>query len=90
MKPFGGFSYLVEDLYGDVRLCVKEVQDVAWVLDSVLGRLFWRGEAVVAGSVEIFEAAGVVLQLVTLPWHNGLLLGHTAKGRKPEVSRSVS
>lgn len=31
------------------------------MLDSVLGSLFWGGEAVVAGSMEIFEAAGVVL-----------------------------
>lgn len=31
------------------------------MLDSVLGCLLWGGEAVVAGSVEIFEAAGVVL-----------------------------
>lgn len=47
------------------------------MLDSIFSRLFWRGEAVVAGSMEIFEAAGVVLELVALPWHNGLLFGHT-------------
>lgn len=56
-----GLSYLVEDLGRDVRLCVKEVQHIAGVLDSVLGCLLWGGEAVVAGSMEIFEAAGVVL-----------------------------
>lgn len=60
-NPGGFFLYLVENLYRDVGLCVEEVQDVAGVLDSVLGCLFWGGEAVVAGSVEVFEAAGVVL-----------------------------
>lgn len=59
-KSPAGFSHLVEDLYRNVRLCVKKVQDVAGVLDSVLGCLLWRGEAVIAGAVEIFETAGVV------------------------------
>lgn len=60
-RTHGGFSYLVEHLDRDIRLRVKKVQDVAGMLDSVLGRLFWGGEAVVARTVEIFEATGVVL-----------------------------
>lgn len=51
------------------------------MLDSIFSRLLWRGEAVVAGSMEIFEAAGVVLELVALSWHNGLLFGHTLERR---------
>lgn len=59
------------------------------MLDSVFSRLLRRGEAVVAGSMEIFEAAGVVLELVALPWHNGLLFGHTRrKGEKKGRIRS--
>lgn len=75
-------SYLVEDLCGNVRLCVEEVEDIAGVLDSVFGRLLWGSEAIVTGSVEILKAAGVVLQLVTLSWHDSLLFGHAAKERQ--------
>lgn len=61
------------------------------MLDSIFSRLLWRGEAVVAGSMEIFEAAGVVLELVALPWHDGLLFGHTLGRSKnknqPQVFR---
>lgn len=61
MKNPRGLSYLVEDLSRDVRLRIKEMQHIAGVLDSVLGCLLWGGETVVAGSMEILEAAGVVL-----------------------------
>lgn len=56
-----GYPYLVEDLCGYVRLCIEKVEDIAGVLDSVFGRLLWGGEAIVTGSVEILETAGVVL-----------------------------
>lgn len=56
------------------------------MLDSIFSRLLWRGEAVVAGSMEIFEAAGVVLELVALPGHNGLLFGHTSGRREKKKS----
>lgn len=84
------FSHLGEDLRRDVGLRVEEVEDVAGVLDPVLGRLLWGGEAVVARSVEIFEAAAVVLQLVALSWNNGLLLGHTGGGERSEVVHQLS
>lgn len=61
MKNPRGLSYLVEDLSRDVRLRIKEMQHITGVLDSVLGCLLWGGETVVAGSMEILEAAGVVL-----------------------------
>lgn len=57
----GGFLYLVEDLCRYIRLCIEEVKDVAGVLDAVFGGLLWGGKAVVAGSMEVLEAAGVVL-----------------------------
>lgn len=44
----GSFRYLVKDLCRYVRLCIKEVEDIAGVLDSVFGCLLWGGEAVVA------------------------------------------
>ena len=68
-----------EDLDGGVGLGVKEVQHVAGVLDAVLGSLLGGGEAVVTGTVEIFETGGTVFQLVGLSWHDGLLLGHTGR-----------
>lgn len=60
------------------------------MLDSIFSRLLWRGEAVVAGSMEIFEAAGVVLELVALPWHNGLLFGHTSERREKQNKSNIS
>ena len=78
LKVTPGLPHLVEHLSGDVRLSVEEVQHVAGVLDAVLGRLLGRGEAVVAGTVEVLEAAAAVLQLIALARHDGLLLGHTA------------
>ena len=54
------------------------MQHVARVLDAVFGRLFWRGEAVVPGAVEVLETARAILQVVALTGHDGLLLGHTA------------
>ena len=61
LQESGCSPYLVEDLFRDVGLGVKEMQDVTGVLDSVFGSLLWGGEAVVAGSVEVLEAAGVIL-----------------------------
>lgn len=73
---------LSEDLRRDVWLSVEEVQHVARVLDAVFGRLLRRGEAVVPGAVEVFEAARAVLQLIALTGDNGLLLGHTTGKEK--------
>lgn len=58
------------------------MQDAAGVLNAVLGSLFWGGEAVVAGAVEVLEAGAAILQLVRLTGHDGLLLRHTAKGKE--------
>lgn len=69
---------LRENLWRDVGLGVEEVQHVAWVLDAVLGRLFWGGEPVVPGAVEVFETTCSILQLVTLTGYDGLLLGDAA------------
>lgn len=52
------------------------------MLNAVLGSLFWGGEAVVAGAVEVLEAGAAVLQLIRLARHDGLLFGHTAKGKE--------
>lgn len=49
-----------ESVLCDFRLGIKEVQYVAGVLDSVFSCLLWGGEAVVPGSMEVFEAACVV------------------------------
>lgn len=46
---------LRKDLWGDVWLGVEEVQHVARMLDAVFGRLFWGGEPVVSGAVEVLE-----------------------------------
>lgn len=48
---------LREKLWGDVWLSVEEVQDVAGMLNAVLGRLLWGGEPVVPGAVEVLETA---------------------------------
>jgi len=72
----GGGTDLAEYLRGGLGLCVEEVQNVARVLDAVLGRLLRGREAVVPGAVEVLEAAAAVLQLVALARHDGLLLGH--------------
>lgn len=55
------------------------MQHVARVLDAVFGRLFWRGESVVAGAVEVLEAARAVIQLIALTRHDSLLLGHAVE-----------
>lgn len=54
------------------------MQHVAGVLYAILRRLLGRREAVVPGTVEVLEAAGAVLQLIALAWHDGLLLGDAA------------
>lgn len=46
---------LRKDLWSDVWLGVEEVQNVAWMLDAVFGRLFWGGEPVVPGAMEVLE-----------------------------------
>lgn len=58
------------------------MEDIAGVLDPVLGRLLGGGEAVVAGATEVLVAAGSVLQPVGLPRHDGLLLGDAARAGK--------
>ena len=78
MKAVKRSADLRENLWRDVGLGVEEVQHVARVLDAVLGRLFWGGEPVVPGAVEVFETTCAVLQLVTLTGNDGLLLGHAA------------
>lgn len=72
--------HLIEVVLGDLKGSIEEVQDVAGVLDAVLGRLLRGGEAVVAGAAEVLVAAGAVLQPIGLPGHDGLLLGDTARG----------
>lgn len=76
---------LGENLWGDVWLGIKEVQHVARVLNAVLCRLLWGGEAVVPGTMEVFEAACAVFKLVALAGYNGLLLGHTAGDDVPNL-----
>lgn len=71
---------LGENLWSDIWLGIEEVQHVARMLNAVLCRLLWGGEAVVPGTVEVFETARAVLELVALAGYNGLLLGHTARG----------
>lgn len=58
--PVNALYYLVENLLRDVRLCVKEVQDIAGVLDTIFSCLLRRGEAVVTWAMEILEATGVI------------------------------
>lgn len=65
---------LGENLWRDVWLCIEEVQHVARVLNAVLCRLLWGGEAVVPGTMEVFETACAVLKLVALAGYNRLLL----------------
>lgn len=81
LQTSGISPYLGEVIFSNVRLGIEEVQDITGVLDSVFSRLLWGGEAVVAGSMKVFEAAGVILQLIGLSWYNSLLLGHAA-GKK--------
>lgn len=69
---------LRENLWRDVWLGVEEVQDVARMLNAVFGRLFWGGEPVVPGSMEVLETTCAIFQLIALTRYNGLLLGHTA------------
>lgn len=69
---------LRENLWSDVRLGIEEVQHVARMLNAVFGCLFWGGEPVVPGPVEVFETACAIFQLIALTRYNGLLLGHTA------------
>lgn len=76
----GPRRYLVEVVLGHLQGRVEEVEDVAGVLDPVLGRLLGGGEAVVAGAAEVLVATGSVLQPVGLPGHDGLLLGDAAGG----------
>lgn len=52
------------------------------MLDAVLGRLFRGGKAIVSTAVEVFKAAGGVLQLIGLAWHDRLLLGNTARMKR--------
>lgn len=70
---------LRENLWRDVWLGVKEVQDVARMLNAVFGCLLWGGEPVVPGSMKVLETTGAIFQLIALTRHNGLLLGHTAE-----------
>lgn len=79
---WGSDPYLVEVVLGHLQGSVEEVEDVAGVLDPVLGRLLRGGEAVVAGAAEVLVAAGSVLQPIGLPGHDGLLLGDTAREGK--------
>lgn len=80
-------AHLVEVVLGDVQGGIEEVQDVAGVLDAVLGRLLGGGETVVAGATEILVAAGAVLEAVRLPGHDGVLLGHTGEGKQTEMGQ---
>lgn len=57
-------SDLTESFHTAVWLTVEEVQDVAGLLDAVLGCLFSGGEAVVSVAMEIFEATTAIFQLV--------------------------
>lgn len=77
-NPFPLSTDLRENLRRDVWLGVEEVQHVARVLDAVFGRLFWGGEPVVPGAVEVLETARAILQLIALTRYDGLLLGHAA------------
>lgn len=70
---------LREHLWSDIWLGIEEVQNIAWVLDAVFGCLFWWGEPVVPGAMEILETACAIVQLIALTGHNGLLLGHTVE-----------
>lgn len=81
--------HLIEVVLGDVQGRVEEVQDVAGVLDAVLGRLLGGGETVVAGAAEILVTAGAVLEPVGLPGHDGVLLGHTAGGKQTETGQKT-
>lgn len=64
------------------------MQDVAGMLDAILGCLLWGGEAVVSATMEVLEAAGAVLQFIRLAWHDGLLLRHTEEEeRKPSTHK---
>lgn len=47
------------------------------MLDAVFCCLLWRSKAVVSAAMKVFEAAAPILQLIRLPGHDGLLLGHT-------------
>lgn len=40
---------------------IEEVQDIARMLDTILGSLFWGGKAIVPTAMEVFKAAAAVL-----------------------------
>lgn len=73
---------LRENLWSDIWLGIEEVQHVARMLNAVLCCLLWGGEAVVPGTMEVFETACAIFQLIALARDNCLLLGHTAKRRR--------
>lgn len=57
---------------------IEEVQHVARVLDTILGRLLWSGKAVVSRLTEVFVTAGTIFQPIRLAGHDSRLLGDTA------------
>lgn len=55
-------THLKEVLLSHFQGGIEEVQHVARVLDTILGRLLWSGKAVVSRLTEVFVTAGTVFQ----------------------------